>query len=181
MILAVDVAYHLDATDNEEKALSAGLLFANWQDRRAVGAYTKWIAPVEPYVPGAFYRRELPCILALLPHLPAMPTVIVIDGYVYLGSERRAGLGKYLYDALNCGSHSELSIDGQIAVVGIAKKRFAGTPATAEVQRGGSRRPLYVTAVGVDEVVAQGWIAAMHGQHRLPTLLKAVDQLCRGR
>ena len=40
-------------------------------------------------------------------------------------------------------------------------------------------RPLYVSAVGVDLVNAADNIRRMHGPHRLPTLLKQVDGLCR--
>jgi len=165
MILAVDVAYA------ETKALSAGVTFTSWGDATPTGEFTTWVSPVAPYVPGEFYRRELPCILALLPLLPASPELIIVDGYVHLGAERRAGLGQHLYAAL----------DGSVPVIGVAKKAFAGTPATTELYRGGSARPLYVTAVGLDGETAKGWIAAMHGNHRLPTLLKRVDQLCRGR
>jgi deoxyribonuclease V len=48
------------------------------------------------------------------------------------------------------------------------------------VWRGGSRRPLYVTAAGMelDEVVHH--VTAMHGAFRIPTILKRVHQLCRG-
>ncbi|MCB0120729.1 MAG: endonuclease V [Caldilineaceae bacterium] len=163
--MAVDVAY--EAT----RALSAGVTFTGWDDATPTGEFTTWVSPVVPYVPGEFFRRELPCILALLPLLPASPELIIVDGYVQLGAEQRAGLGQHLYEAL----------DGTIPIIGVAKKAFQGTPATTELYRGGSTRPLYVTAVGIDGETAKGRIAAMHGNHRLPTLLKRVDQLCRGR
>jgi deoxyribonuclease V len=47
------------------------------------------------------------------------------------------------------------------------------------VFRSDSNRPLFVTAIGVDESEARGCIKKMHGDHRLPTILKAVDRLCR--
>lgn len=128
------------------------------------------IDEVAPYQPGAFYRRELPCILALVGELDRFPDYIVVDGYVYLGEERRPGLGKHLYDALG----------GRSAVIGVAKSRFRGTPA-AEVLRGRSRRPLYVTAVGVPEAEASDLVARMYGEHRVPDMLRRVDRLSKGR
>lgn len=37
----------------------------------------------------------------------------------------------------------------------------------------------FVTAVGESLSAAKAGVARMHGSHRIPTLLKAVDQLCR--
>jgi deoxyribonuclease V len=42
-----------------------------------------------------------------------------------------------------------------------------------------AKRPLYVTAAGVGVDQAAAWVRSMHGPHRLPTLLKRVDRLCR--
>jgi deoxyribonuclease V len=98
-----------------------------------------------------------------------LPTCIVVDGYVYLGREKKPGLGKYLYDALS----------GETAVIGVAKSHFRGTPRVAEIRRGDSRRPLYVTAVGVSQEEAKWRIKGMCGENRIPLLLKRVDQLCR--
>jgi len=47
------------------------------------------------------------------------------------------------------------------------------------VLRGDSRRPLYVTAAGLDPAAAALHVRSMHGPFRIPTLLKRVDQLCR--
>ena len=98
-----------------------------------------------------------------------MPEHIVIDGHVYLDDARKPGLGKYLYDALQ----------GKAAIIGVAKSPFKSTPADAAIFRSKSKRPLYVTATGVDEHTAKGFIRQMHGPYRLPTLLKRADELCR--
>jgi deoxyribonuclease V len=133
----------------------------------------------------------LPCLLALLREHALAPRLIVIDGFVFLSggaesqthdSDRqpnettadadhalRPGLGKHLYDAL----------DGRIPVIGVAKTAFAGMPADCAALRGDSARPLFVTAVGVASAPARAWIRQMHGAHRIPTLLKRVDRLCR--
>ncbi len=65
--------------------------------------------------------------------------------------------------------------------MGVAKMRFSRARVAREVTRGGSRSPLYVTAVGIDLRMAACHIREMHGQYRIPTLLKRVDHLCRGR
>ena len=65
-------------------------------------------------------------------------------------------------------------------VVGVAKQAFADGVAKP-VLRGASKQPLWVTAVGTDVNSACERVRAMHGEHRIPTLLRRVDALCRGR
>ena len=163
MILAVDVSYQ------QNKAVVAGVLFNAWADCEPSKVLSTQLTGVAAYEAGQFYKRELPGILALLQQVEGLPEYIVIDGYVYLGSEQRPGLGKHLYDAL----------EAKAAVIGVAKKRFGDTAAEAAVFRGGSQRPLYVTAVGLSAVEAKGFIAGMCGKHRVPTLLKLADRLSR--
>ncbi len=163
MILAIDVSYQ------ENQALVAGVLFGAWDACEPSQVLFTRRADVAAYVPGQFYKRELPCILALLKTLKRWPAYIIVDGYVYLGRERRPGLGKYLYDAL----------EGQVTLIGVAKSRFKHTPAVTEVFRGGSRRPLYVTAAGLSESQAKDLIASMCGQHRVPAMLKLADKLSK--
>ena len=155
MILAIDVDYR------QSKAVAAGVLFRDWQAEAPIKEVTTNCDLVHDYVPGEFYRRELPCLLKLLEQVDLNLNTIVIDGYVYLGKERTPGLGRYLYDAL----------DKQIAVIGVAKTAFKDTPASTEVKRGTSQRPLYVTAAGTDEASAQSCIQTMRGRDRIPMLL----------
>jgi deoxyribonuclease V len=107
--------------------------------------------------------------MALMDRFAEAPATIVVDGYVTLGAAQRDGLGARLFSALR----------EQIPVIGVAKSRFAGTPAAAEVLRGESRRPLYVTSRGIALEEAKRLIRGMHGRNRLPTLLLAVDRACR--
>jgi deoxyribonuclease V len=164
MIACVDVDYR------EAGAIAACVCFQSWSDDTPASESVIQISDVEPYQSGQFYRRELPGILAVLKSLPDLPQVIVIDGYVWLG-DRQPGLGAHLYEAL----------ERRVAVIGVAKTRFARAEPTAEVLRGRSRSPLYVTAAGMGVAEAAGHIRAMHGPYRIPTLLKRVDQLSRGR
>jgi deoxyribonuclease V len=162
--LATDVHYHGD-----EAAIAAGILFADWTSDRIAHTEVARIAPVQPYRPGHFYERELPCLLALVARFETLPATILIDGYVTLGADGRDGLGAHLHRAL----------DMQVPVIGVAKTRFAATPAGTEVLRGGSSRPLYVTSRGIALDEAKRLVAGMHGRHRLPTLIAAADRACR--
>ena len=163
MIVAMDVDYRQD------NAVVAGVLFRDWLDDAPIKELTTECDVLDDYVPGEFYRRELPCLLKLFEQFDCQPDTIVIDGYVYLGLDRAPGLGSHLFDALG----------KQIAVIGVAKSAFKDTPVSAAVRRGTSQRPLYVSAIGMDEARARQCIQSMQGPDRMPTLLKRVDYLCR--
>jgi deoxyribonuclease V len=165
MIVCLDVHYR--ASD----AVAAGVLFGDWTDAAPCHETTVTVSPVAPYQPGQFYKRELPCLQALLNALPVSPKTIVVDGYVWLADETRPGLGGHLYQALGRA----------VPVIGVAKTSFAGVTVAHSLVRGSSATPLYITAAGLAVSGAADCIAQMHGPFRLPTLLKRVDQLCRGR
>ncbi len=163
MIACIDVGYR------EDSARAACVTFGDWEDDRSLGEYVLDIDHIEPYVPGQFFRRELPCVMAVLNELPTAPDVIVIDGYVWLDADGRKGLGAHLYEALNEAT----------PIVGVAKTRFATATTALEVLRGSSDRPLMITAAGLDHDLAADCIRRMHGTNRIPTLLKRVDHLSR--
>lgn len=167
-ILALDVAYH-DLPDGTQSACVAGLGFNDWTEPVAQASYVSRIAQVAAYEPGAFYKRELPCLLALLQEYALKPECIVIDGYVYLDGRDRPGLGHHLHQALQ----------QQCAVIGVAKSSFAGIDPACAIYRGDSSKALFITCAGMDLAQAQAAIAAMHGAYRMPDLLKQVDSLCR--
>ena len=163
MIAAVDVHYLGTAAN------AAGVLFRRWTAERPALEVSELIEKVEPYEPGSFYKRELPCLLKLLQAVKQQVETIIVDGYVWLGPGDRPGLGAHLYMAL----------DEEIPVIGVAKSPFKGAVNAQQILRGPSQRPLYVTAAGVDSILAAENIKRMHGPHRIPTLLKRVDELCR--
>lgn len=163
MIAAVDVHYSGDA------GYAACLAFPRWTDAEPDAEYGALVRPVQDYEPGQFWRRELPCLLAVLACLLQPPEVVIIDGYVWLDASDRKGLGAHLFEALGAA----------IPVVGVAKGSFCGSPHATQVSRGSSSRPLFVTAAGMPLADAAAAVASMHGAHRMPTLLRRVDQLCR--
>lgn len=149
--------------------MAAGLWFADWPDSASLVERVLPVERVEPYQPGQFYRRELPCLLAVLATGP-IPDIVIVDGYVWLEDESHPGLGAHLYRAL----------DEKVIVIGVAKTHYPGVKHAREVRRGGSRNPLYITAAGIDPATAADHVSRMHGPHRIPTLLRRVDRLCRG-
>jgi deoxyribonuclease V len=163
MILAVDVNY-----DNSH-AVAAGVAFDRWADPAPHSSYTSFIENVSSYVPGQFYKRELPCILQLLAEHDLKPDYILVDGYVYLDGCSKPGLGKYLYDALN----------GKTRVVGVAKNPFNSISDEYCLYRGVSSKPLYITCAGEALSRCKQMVASMHGKHRYPEMLRQVDRISR--
>ena len=163
MILCLDVGYGAAAVTTACVGLD------DWPD--ATPAFREVIrstGAAAGYVPGRFYERELPFLLQALARLPVAADILVVDGYVWLGPGR-AGLGARLHEA----------IGGRSAVVGVAKNAFRSADGAIAVTRGRSRRPLFVTAVGIDVAVAADGVRAMHGAHRIPTALQLTDRLTR--
>jgi deoxyribonuclease V len=161
MIACVDVDYR------PQLAVAACVEIRNWSDATPASETTIRLAgPIADYVPGEFYRRELPALLAVLRQIQS-PSIVVVDGYVTLGE--RPGLGLHLYEAL----------DRRVAVVGVAKTTYRGAGGAVPVLRGGSRRPLFISAVGIDVGAAAEGVLAMAGDARIPTILKRVDRLSR--
>jgi len=165
-IAFLDVHYHAAG------ARAACVLAQDWSSPAPLATHVADIADVQDYEPGAFYRRELPCLLQVLGLLASPADVLVVDGYAWLLDAPHPGLGARLYTALG----------GTTPVVGIAKTAFRDAddaPTVARVLRGDSLRPLYVTSVGMPAEVAAGFVRAMAGEHRIPLLLAAVDRLAR--
>lgn len=161
MIAALDVAYGTD------RAAAAAVLFRDWTDDAPTAEHTA-IGPIAAeYRSGELWRRELPHLLAVLERAGPLD-LVVVDAHVWLATGK-AGLGAHLWRAL----------EEKVPVVGVAKEAFAGNDAAIAVLRGTSRRALFVSAAGTDAAEAAERVRAMHGAHRLPTLLQRVDALSR--
>lgn len=163
VILAVDVDYQ------GAGGVAAGVLLRNWSDAVAAREIVVRIPAVAEYVPGEFFRRELPCIEAVLKEVSEPLECIVVDGYVTLGDPPRDGLGAALWNKL----------ERAVPVVGVAKTKYLGVPLEAFLFRGGSSRPLFVTAAGMTCDEAKRRVLSMAGKHRLPDMLKHVDGVAR--
>jgi deoxyribonuclease V len=163
-VALVDVHY------GDQGALAACVVARRWTDASPCEERTATSAAARPYEPGAFFQRELPCIVQVLALVRARVASIVIDGYVDLDERGTPGLGAHLYAHLG----------GETAVVGVAKTAYRMSAFAAPVLRGTSKRPLFVTARGVPLSTAARLVEAMQGDHRIPVLLARVDRLSRG-
>jgi deoxyribonuclease V len=161
MKIAIDVFY------KENSAKIVAVVFEKWEDEFPQKIVIKEIEPIYPYIPGEFYKRELPCLVEILLDFDIDNIdVIIIDGYVYLDDASKPGLGAYLYEYLN----------KNIPVIGVAKTTFhLNIKSVKDVYRGKSQKPLYVTSIGIDLDDAANHIQNMYGEHRMPYLLKLVD------
>jgi deoxyribonuclease V len=165
MLIAV-----LDAAYSDTRACAACVAFDGWTAEHATHEEVFCAHAAAAYEPGAFYKRELPLLLEVLKAARIAPDIVMIDGYVRLDAAGKAGLGAHLHAALA----------GACAVVGVAKTVFADAPLwCAQVVRGTATRPLYVTAVGMSDDDAAAGVRAMHGAHRIPTLIQRADRLAR--
>jgi deoxyribonuclease V len=165
MIVAIDVHYR----ESGAKVVAIG--FADWTDADTGVVKTAWIDDIHAYIPGQFYKRELPCLLHILAQFDLTTvTHIIVDGNVFLDDQEQPGLGKYLFDAL----------DALIPVIGIAKTLYNGGNRHIEtLRRGASRKPLYISAIGMSLSGAIARIKQMYGNNRIPTLLKKLDRLTK--
>jgi deoxyribonuclease V len=171
MLACLDVHY---ADDHVRTAL---LLADSWPASEALTEQVSaTVGRAAEYVPGRFYERELPYLVAALAHaaLDAL-RVVVVDAHVWLDGER-PGLGAHLYAAL----------DARVPVVGVGKQRYRdqaraprrasrAQPLTAVRHRGGPRRgrgcprrPEYARRAPPPHAAATGRSA--RARHRQPAL-----------
>ncbi len=60
MKLAIDVFY------KEQTAKIVAATFNNWEDEQAEQILVKYKSNILDYVPGEFFKRELPCLIEIL-------------------------------------------------------------------------------------------------------------------
>jgi deoxyribonuclease V len=150
----------------------AAVGFGSVADERPAFVIAEEVAgSAEEYEPGNFKKRELPFLVTLVEACRARGPLatILVDSYVWLDGGR-PGLGGHLYEVL----------DKAVPVIGVAKTRYRGAEAI-EILRGQSKSPLLISAAGIEPSAAADFVRAMHGEHRIPTLLRAVDHASRQR
>jgi deoxyribonuclease V len=162
LFVAVDVHYLADS-----RARAAVVAAGNERFSPITFTNTAMVSAPAPYHSGAFYRRELPALMAVIP-ASARLALVVIDGYVDLDATGRPGLGAYVQAEFG------------VPVIGVAKTAFRTAMHAAQICRGRSSRPLYVTAAGMPIREAASLVAEMAGQFRLPDAIKLADRLARG-
>lgn len=187
--VAIDTYYYKD------RAKTVGVVFNEWEDSEPEKIIVSWLSSDQygPYIPGEFYKRELPCILGLLDNIPDILgyDAIILDGLAHLPTVPGGivdGLGIRLEEELNKRYPNFRNSDpfgtGRIygpAVIGVAKTPFKGCDddaGIAKVFRGSAKKPLYVctTWFNMSSSDAGDHIKSMHGEFRIPTLLKILDK-----
>ncbi|WP_201607265.1 endonuclease V [Psychrobacter immobilis] len=169
IFLILDVHYQTDVVQKLDSAKVAGIRFQGIEINEILSEHTVNVNNVAPYESGQFYKREMPCLLALINQIKEPFDVIIIDGYVFLDSVGKAGLGKYLYD----------NLANKKPIIGIAKNHFYDITEDYAVWRGISKRPLYVTSIGINITTAKEMVSKMEGEHRIPKMAADVDKLGR--
>ncbi|MDP4145469.1 MAG: endonuclease V [Bacillota bacterium] len=162
VVACFDVYYY------EDYANASCIVFKRDKQDYILSEYNEIINGINEYIPGQFYKRELPCILHLFNKVSEAVDFIIVDSFVWLNDGSK-GLGGYLYDALEC----------KIPVIGVAKTFYKDSTNYIEVYRGKSNKPLYVSSVGLDPDYAAEFVKELDGEFRIPQMLKRVDQLSR--
>lgn len=165
MILALDVHYK-----ENNSAKSVGVLF-DWDDDKPQQTLIEYVQDIDEYVPGEFYKRELPCLMKIIETIDLKTLeAIIVDGYIYVDNSGKFGLGGILWQTLN----------QQIPVIGLAKTSFHGNKETVkEILRGESKNPLFVSSIDFDLNTASERIKNMKGDYRIPNLLKELDVITK--
>lgn len=176
MILALD-SYYKDDICN-----TSLVVFENINSSESIYTDTIYTKVTSDYIPGEFYKRELPGIIKILEKLKEEHIdiwnnvkIIITDSFITLkyGYEVWSGLGQHLADYLK-------SIGEDKIIYGVAKSNFCDSHLISHaIFRGESSKPLYVQSTSGEHTGVAFMIKNMHGQYRIPTMLKLVDQLSR--
>lgn len=120
------------------------------------------------YIPGEFYKRELPPILDLLRKISLNGIeYIIIDGYILLKDNDgniKDGLGMHLSKALN-GKHPP--------IIGVAKSNYCRTKEISYCKLS----HLFIQGYPISNNIAGNIIKSMSwGVGNLPTILQTLDK-----
>ena len=160
--ICLDVYYY------EDYAKASGVVLQKDQEEKVIAEYNEIIYDTSEYIPGQFYKRELPCLLVLMEKVKENIDIIIVDSFVWLDDDKK-GLGGYLYEALG----------GRTPVIGVAKTFYTGSRNYVEIHRGDSTKPLYISSAGIDLSYSAQFIKGLEGDYRIPNVLKLVDKLSR--
>ncbi|WP_395654556.1 endonuclease V [Flavobacterium sp.] len=164
MLLAFDVHYR------ENEARIVGVFF-NWEDIEPIRIVIENVNEVKEYIPGEFYKRELPCLIKVIAKVDLSNIeAIIIDSPIYVDNFETFGLGGKLYESLN----------KKIPIIGLAKNSFYSNSMTVkEVLMGMSKKPLYVSTIGIDLNLAVEKVKKMYGNYLIPDILKKLDSITK--
>ena len=164
-----------------------GGIFNKWGDEHVSKFITADVKVDSDYIPGEFYKRELPGIVELLKQVDLNEfEAIVIDGYVYLDDTTniKGGLGKHLREALE-KHYANRKVGKRLEIIGVAKSLYGSRDSYYGLcYRGESKKPLYITSLNMysgkyGKILTTyhniRCIKKMAGSYRIPTIIKEVD------
>lgn len=165
MILAIDSYYYSDID-----CYTVGISFDTWEQSTPTCIRSCHTSGFSPYVPGEFYKRELPGILGIIQLFDTNPDIIVVDSFITLedmDGNIKEGLGAHLLDSLN---YSPI-------IVGVAKSMYCRcNEISLPLRRGNAINPIWIQGLGCTNEEALSFISRMHGVYRIPDLLKLLDK-----
>lgn len=162
IVAALDVHYQDDFKGDAAMVVCSDLSMSHSLFERVVS-----VDSIAEYESGELFKRELPCIEAVLGSRSDVE-ILIVDGYATLDPQGTPGLGAHAAAVFN------------IPVIGVAKSAYRTATHAKQVLRGESKRPLYVTTAGdLSEVDAAHAVATMGGPHRIPDALSRADRLAR--
>jgi len=176
MILALDSYYKADICN------TSLVVFKYLDSDKPLYTDTIYTKVTSDYIPGEFYKRELPGIIKILEKLKNEKldiwndiTFIITDSFITLKNDDNEwdGLGAYLDKYLKSNGENK-------TIWGVAKSNFGRCYEISKATfRGKSSKPLYVQVTNNCIKLAVWAVQKMHGEYRIPTMLKLVDQLSR--
>lgn len=178
MILLTDVFYN----ENLNSAHIAAIAIEDWSSDTIIKSWEIDKQGIDcEYIPGQFYKRELPCLIELWNNIDEQDkkqiSTIIVDGFYNIWDGRH-GLGHHFYDWLCENGYS-------VEVVGIAKSPCRETSEftlpvfrTEESKKCKCRSALWVNGSNMENDY-QSKVLSMDGKYRIPTMIKAVDKLSR--
>ena len=178
MILVTDVFYN----EINNSAHIAGAVINDWTSDKIVETYELDKIDIDcAYIPGQFYKREMPCLIELWNSIPeskkAQINTFIVDGFYDIW-DGRPGLGHHFRDWLIENGYN-------VEVVGIAKSPCRETNKftlpvyrTEESKTSKCRSALWVNGSNMENDY-QNKVLNMAGKYRIPTIIKKVDKLSR--
>ena len=163
--IAIDSYYYSD-TD----CYTVGVIFEDWKQESPSHIISCHTSEFASYIPGEFYKREMPGIQNLLGMIDLGEyDTIILDSYILLdeGDKVVPGLGMHLAEEL----------PDHINLIGVAKSLFGECQRiSVAVLRGQAKKPLWIQGYGLSDQEAANLISQMSGKCRIPNLLKILDK-----
>ena len=171
--LAIDSYYYSDTN-----CYSVGVVFNYWNSKKPDYILESTVSEFAPYIPGQFYKRELPGILSIIHQVNLNEfDTIILDGFTNLidsSLNPLPGLGEKLDEELEITNRHGLSI------IGVAKSLFGKSDTISlPLYRGQAKTPLWISVSSgsdIDLATAKNYIKSMYGNSKLPDILKFLDK-----